>query len=100
MLGGFLVTGSLQRSKTLRSFALARAARIYPGLWAALAISTAIIGLAFTQLGFFAFMAEPQTWRYVAKNATMAIGAEAFLPGAFMKNPVSNHINSSLWTLR
>ncbi|MET3373583.1 peptidoglycan/LPS O-acetylase OafA/YrhL [Variovorax boronicumulans] len=99
-LSGFLVTGSLLRSDALRSFAVARALRIYPALWVALVVSTLVIGLSFSEFRFAEFISHPQTWRYLLKNATMLMGSEAFLPGAFAHNPFSMQVNVSLWTLR
>jgi peptidoglycan/LPS O-acetylase OafA/YrhL len=100
VLSGFLVTGSLLRSDALRSFAVARVLRIYPALWVALLVSTLVIGSSFSEFRFSDFISHPQTWRYLLKNATMLMGSEAFLPGAFEHNPFSMQVNVSLWTLR
>ncbi|MEJ8847285.1 acyltransferase [Variovorax rhizosphaerae] len=100
VLSGFLVMGSLQRSGRIGPFAVARSLRIYPGLWVALLVSTLVVGAAFSELGFRAFISDPQTWRYLARNATMVGGSEAVLPGAFAHNPFADQVNVSLWTLR
>jgi len=98
-VSGFLVAGSLERSGGLRRFAAARALRIYPALWAALVLTALVVGLWFTQLAAGDFLRNPQTWRWLGKNAVMLTG-EGPLPQAFAQVPFAGAVNGSLWTLR
>lgn len=98
-VSGFLVTASLVGSGNLWRFAAARALRVYPALWVALASTTLVVGLAFTELSPAAFFRDRQTWSYLGINALM-ITAQGPLPGAFAHVPFAGVINGSLWTLR
>jgi peptidoglycan/LPS O-acetylase OafA/YrhL len=100
VVSGFLVTGSLLKSQSAWLFTVARVLRIYPGLWVALLLTTLMVGVGFSSLSFGDFMAHPQTWRYVVRNALMVIGGESALPGSFASNPFPDAVNGSLWTLR
>jgi peptidoglycan/LPS O-acetylase OafA/YrhL len=98
-VSGFLVTGSLERSRSLRRFAAARMLRIYPALWVSLLLTLALVGLGFTDLPPGQFMRDPQTWRWLGRNAVMLTG-DGVLPGAFAHVPFAGAVNGSLWTLR
>jgi peptidoglycan/LPS O-acetylase OafA/YrhL len=100
VISGFLVTASLLKSRSVWLFTVARAMRIYPGLWIALLVSTLVVCVGFTSLSVQEFIRHPQTWRYLARNAVMITGGEAFLPGTFTNNPFAEAVNGSLWTLR
>ncbi len=100
VVSGFLVTGSLLRSKTLLEFSIARALRIYPGLWVALSWTAGTVGIWFSAESIPAYFGGIQTWKYLLKNAVMITGAEADLPGAFAANILPSVVNGSLWTLR
>jgi peptidoglycan/LPS O-acetylase OafA/YrhL len=100
LVSGFLVTGSAMKQAAVWPYVRARAMRIYPGLWMALLFTLALVGAGFSSLPAAAFFSEPQTWKYLAKNALMITGAEAALPGAFAGNPFTGVVNGSLWTLR
>lgn len=100
LISGFLVTGSAMKQAAVWPYVRARALRIYPGLWVALLFTLALVGAGFSSLPAGAFFSEPQTWKYLAKNALMITGAEAVLPGAFATNPFTGVVNGSLWTLR
>jgi peptidoglycan/LPS O-acetylase OafA/YrhL len=97
-VSGFLVTGSLERSRSLHRFAAARALRIYPALWVSLLLTLGLVGLWFTELSPGQFFRDPQTWRWLGKNAVMLTG-ESALPGAFAHVPFAAGVNGSLWTL-
>ncbi|MFG6487505.1 acyltransferase family protein [Roseateles sp. BYS78W] len=96
---GFLVTGSLLASRSIRDFLLARALRIYPGLWTALLLSVVAVGIFASTESAGRFFSAYETWKYLLRNAVMVIGAEFQLPGAFAGNPFNGAVNGSLWTL-
>ncbi len=98
-VSGFLVTASLVGSASLWRFVSARALRIYPALWVALALTTLVVGVGFTDLSAADFFRDRQTWRYLGINAFM-VTAEGPLPGAFAHVPFAGAVNGSLWTLR
>lgn len=99
LTSGFLVTSSLLGGRDLLRFAVARALRIYPALLVAVVLTVMIVGFAFTSLPPRAFFSDPNTWRHVARNATLVFGVEHNLPGAFEATPWRSAVNTSLWTL-
>jgi peptidoglycan/LPS O-acetylase OafA/YrhL len=92
-LSGFLVTGSLLK-RGPREFAIARALRLLPGLWAMLFVTAALIALWFTGA-----TKTPDFWLYVTRNAILLSNAFT-IPHVFDANPLPNTVNGSLWTLR
>lgn len=98
-ISGYLVTASLVSRPSLTDFALARARRIYPGLWVAIALSVFVLGAWFTTLGLADYLSHPRTWFYVLKNATLLFGFVDRLPGVFGDLPYPGVVNGSLWTL-
>ena len=100
VISGFLVSGSLVKQASIAPYLMARAVRIYPGLWVALLLTVLVVGWCATSASPAAFFTDPQTWRYLLRNGTMVLGAEAVLPGAFETQPFAGVVNGSLWTLR
>ncbi|OYT85704.1 MAG: acyltransferase [Burkholderiales bacterium PBB6] len=100
VISGFLVSGSLVKQASIGPYLMARAVRIYPGLWVALLLTVLVVGWCATSASPAAFFTDPQTWRYLLRNGTMVLGAEAVLPGAFEAQPFAGVVNGSLWTLR
>ncbi len=100
IISGFLVTGSLDRSRSLRRFAAARALRIYPALWVSLLLTAAMVGAFFTDLPAARFFGDAQTWRWLGRNAIMITGGDGVLPAAFAHVLFAGAVNGSLWTLR
>jgi peptidoglycan/LPS O-acetylase OafA/YrhL len=104
---GFLVSESILRRGSMRQFMLARVLRIYPGLLVATLLTALACSVWFTTLSFAEFWRSPQTWKFIAKNATLVApsGIEYRLPFTFVGNPWSKadgeggSVNSSLWTL-
>lgn len=100
---GFLVAGSLVKRQSLRDFFAARALRIYPGLWAALLISTLAVATFFTTESFNSFFLQKETWKYLLKNGILVTDVAFSLPGAFPGVPfeafAKHSVNGSLWTL-
>lgn len=99
LTSGFLVTASLVRRRDVRSFALARMLRIYPGLIVAVSLTVLAVGFRFTTLHPSSFFTSAQTWIYWARTTTLVTNVEHLLPGAFENNPWRFAVNSSLWTL-
>lgn len=98
-ISGYLVTASQVSRPSLADFAIARARRIYPGLWVALALTVFVLGAGFTTLGLGDYLGHPRTWFYVLKNATLLFGFVDRLPGVFAELPYPGVVNGSLWTL-
>jgi len=99
VVSGFLVTGSLMRSSSLKRYAAARGLRIVPGLWVALLVTAIIVCSGFSTYSPLHNLVDPRTWRYLGRNALIITGAEFWLPGAFASNPFPASVNASLWTL-
>ena len=97
VISGFLVTRSLFLRATVAKFAMARILRIYPGLIVMLLVTTVLLA-PFSSVPPIDYLANPQTWLYVARNAT-AIDINYDLPGLF-KDHASSAVNGSLWSLR
>ena len=99
LTSGFLVSGSLVRRKAVKSFAMARALRIYPALIVAVSLTVLAVGLWFTSLSSSSFFTNPQTWTYWARDVTLITNVAHRLPGAFESTPWRFAVNASLWTL-
>lgn len=97
---GFLVTSSLFTRKNIFKFILARALRIYPALWAMLALTVFVIGAFFTAIPINEYFTSRGTYGYLARCATIITGINYYLPGVFQENPYAGAVNGSLWTLR
>jgi peptidoglycan/LPS O-acetylase OafA/YrhL len=98
-ISGYLVTASLLSRPSLSDFALARARRIYPGLWVAIALTVFVLGAGATTLALADYLSHPRTWFYVLKNGTLLFGFVDRLPGVFAELPYPGVVNGSLWTL-
>lgn len=96
---GFLVTGSLLRSRSITSFAWARVLRIYPALLVAMLLSVFLLGPIFTALPLSSYFADSRTYAYLARGGTLVGGVLGQLPGVFDGNPYPRAVNGSLWTL-
>ncbi|MBX3653175.1 MAG: acyltransferase [Ramlibacter sp.] len=98
VISGFLVTGSLERRAHLRSFLLARAARLFPGLLVCLLFSALVLGPIVTTVPLAQYFHSDIPWKYIASNALM-VENRWFLPGVFESNRYGAAVNGSLWTL-
>jgi peptidoglycan/LPS O-acetylase OafA/YrhL len=94
VLSGYLIAKSWT-GKSWQEFTWARIMRIYPALWVSTILSVLLVGLFFSEPGFFA---RPTTLSYLWHNATMLphFSAQTDLPGAF---GTGHDFNISLWTL-
>jgi peptidoglycan/LPS O-acetylase OafA/YrhL len=95
-LSGFLVAGSLERCKTLVSFAGLRVIRLIPALAVETLLSAIILGTIFTEFSLGAYFSAPEFYKYFLN----IIGKIHYtLPGVFLSNPWPAIVNSQLWTL-
>jgi peptidoglycan/LPS O-acetylase OafA/YrhL len=95
-LSGFLVAGSLERSRSLIGFLGLRVIRIYPALTAEVLLSALILGPLQTTLPLPDYFTDATFFRYLV-NVTGHISYE--LPGVFLDNPNPQRVNGQLWTV-
>ncbi len=94
-LSGFLVAGSLARSRTLVSFLGLRAIRILPALLVETVLCAVVLGLVFTTLPVGDYLKSPVFAHYFLN----IIGdIHFYLPGVFAANPF-HYVNLQLWTV-
>jgi peptidoglycan/LPS O-acetylase OafA/YrhL len=94
-LSGFLVAGSLERSKTLVNFLGLRIFRIMPALSMEVLLSALILGPLLTTLTLNEYFQHPEFHRYFLN----IIGEiHYYLPGVFKENPF-DQVNGQLWTV-
>lgn len=100
LISGIFVTQSWARDPHLPRFALRRAARILPGLFVCLLLTTVLAVVFFSTHGWHGLF-ERATWRYVFGNTVLhglryiIPPSELSLPGVLDGQP----LNGSLWTL-
>ena len=104
-LSGYYIASSVLRSGDMARFARARAARIFPALWAHAALGVVVAGAALSQNGAPSHLASPSTWT-TAAYAALGIwgnpaltGSDGVLPGVFSGNPVARW-NDPLWSIK
>jgi len=97
VMSGLLVTQSWLRRPRLPAFAAARVLRIYPALFAAVALTIILAGIS-APLSWKQFLFDPVTIDFAWGNA-LAWHARYALPGAFPDNIFAGGSNGSLWTL-
>lgn len=88
VVSGFLITGSYERSTSLRSYAEKRARRIIPGLWFCLLITGAVLLV----LGYPLVSASGIGW-FLSQFAALV-----YTP-AFLRSFGFGSYNGSLWTI-
>ncbi|BAN23757.1 acyltransferase family protein [Caballeronia insecticola] len=95
-LSGFLVSGSLVRTKSIGRFLSLRAIRLYPALAVEVLLSALILGPLLTKLPLSEYFSRHEFWAYFHN----IIGYITFpLPGLFDDNPFPSITNVSLWTI-
>lgn len=95
-LSGFLVAGSLERSKTLTTFIGLRIIRIYPALICEVVLSALVIGPLLTTRSWHDYFQDRQFLTYLLN----ALGDVHYaLPGVFAQNPLPSVVNGQLWTV-
>ena len=95
-LSGFLVAGSLHRTKAISSFVALRAIRILPALAVEVVLSAMIIGPLLTTVPSASYFGS-STWIHYFLNMIGDIHYQ--LPGLFSKNPIPNVVNGQLWSV-
>lgn len=96
-LSGFLVAGSLFK-RGVGAFLWARALRLLPGLWVMLLVVPLLLWAGFSAMRFAAFFGDPETQRFVWRNALL-LGRAYTLPELFPQHPLGKSVNGSLWTI-
>lgn len=94
-LSGFLVAGSLERSKSLVGFLGLRVFRIMPALAVEVLLSALILGPLLTTASLGSYFADPVLHSYFW-NILGDIHYK--LPGLFQQNP-TDLVNGQLWTV-
>lgn len=94
-LSGFLVYRSLVRSSRIFSFAIARLARLWPGL-AVSVLLTVAVGIFLTQAHGLSYL-KGQTARFVLSNLSLIFGSYS-LQGVYCGKGLCV-VNGSLWTI-
>lgn len=95
-LSGFLVTGSLLRSKSLISFLGLRALRLGPALAIEVILSALVLGPLLTSLPLSEYFSDPKFLHYFLN----ILGDIQYkLPGLFLNNPSPELVNLQLWTV-
>lgn len=95
-LSGFLVAGSLERCRTIISFAGLRIFRIFPALVVEVLLSALILGPLLTKVDLSTYFRDPQFLHYFLN---MVGDIHYSLPGVFADNPLPSKINAQLWTV-
>jgi peptidoglycan/LPS O-acetylase OafA/YrhL len=95
-LSGFLVAGSLFRTKSLLEFAALRGIRIFPALFVEITLSALILGPLLTTCDLAAYFSDRKFWTYLLN---MFGWIHYRLPGLFLENPKPEIVNISLWTV-
>jgi len=93
-VSGFLVAGSLERSRTMGMFLGLRAIRIFPALAVESLIAALILGPLLTTRTLGAYFSHPQFWSYFLN---ILGDPHYYLPGVFTKTPYGM-VNGQLWT--
>lgn len=95
-LSGFLVTGSLLRSKSLISFLGLRVLRLGPALAIEVMLSALILGPLLTSFPLSEYFSDPKFFHYFLN----VLGDIQYkLPGLFLDNPLPEIVNQQLWTM-
>jgi peptidoglycan/LPS O-acetylase OafA/YrhL len=95
-LSGFLIAGSLQRSRTLISFLGLRAIRLLPALLVETMLCALVLGPLFTTFSPGRYFGDPG-FRHYFLNILGDIHFK--LPGVFLDNPFPGTVNGQLWTI-
>ena len=99
ILSGYMIAASVMRSGDIRSYALSRVLRIFPGLVVVTLLMWAVIGPLFSEYGLVGYWTHAETWAFPVLLISQA-DPMAALPGAFGGSPVGGAANGPLWTIR
>ncbi len=95
-LSGFLVAGSLERSRTLVSFMGLRCIRLVPALAFETVLVALFLGPLLTTFALGQYFSDPLFARYFLN---ILGDIQYALPGMFAENPWAGTVNGQLWTL-
>jgi peptidoglycan/LPS O-acetylase OafA/YrhL len=94
-LGGFLVAGSLDRTRSLVTYLGLRVIRIFPALWADILLSALVLGPLVTTLPLQEYFSASEFKLYFLN---LVGDIHYLLPGVFKNNP-EPLVNGQLWTV-
>ncbi|MDR6873015.1 peptidoglycan/LPS O-acetylase OafA/YrhL [Bosea sp. BE125] len=94
-LSGFLVSGSLERSRTLFGFIGLRLLRLLPALAVESLVAMVVLGSIFTSYTLAQYLTDGNFWAYTSNIFGII---RYYLPGVFLENPTTQ-VNAQLWTL-
>jgi len=95
-MSGYLITQSLSRSSSLKTYFAKRALRIFPALILDILIAVFVFGVISTTLPLPSYFTDPLTWEYLGNFSLYHISYQ--LPGVFADHPFTV-VNGSMWTL-
>lgn len=98
VVSGLLISMSFERSKSWFKFAMNRALRLLPGLWACIAVLVLLFGPVLTSLPIREYFQSSETVGFVGNVAFLARSHS--IAGVFDGLPSGDAINGSLWTLK
>jgi peptidoglycan/LPS O-acetylase OafA/YrhL len=98
VLSGLTVAASLDRSRDIVSFLVARMLRIFPALIVC-TLMLVIVGIALSECNAWEYLSDKRVFTYILKTMSLST-ASAELPGVFAHNPYPSVVNASLWTLK
>lgn len=95
-LSGFLVAGSIARTRNVSEFLMLRVIRIVPALFVEVILCAILIGSFFTTLPLEEYFTSDGFHDYFL-NILGIVHLQ--LPGLFTSNPMAGIVNMNLWTL-
>ena len=95
-LSGFLVAGSLERTKNIADFIALRLLRIMPAIWFVIFFLALVAGPALTTLPLREYFNNRDFFHYFLN---LICDVHYTLPGVFANNPDANAVNGQLWTI-
>ncbi len=99
-MGGFLVTGSALRVKSLKVFMVFRFFRVAPALFVEVVLSALLLGAFYTTLPLNQYYTHPQFFKYFLN---IVGDVQFYLPGVFTDGAIYDSFNSivngNLWTM-
>lgn len=95
LCGGYLISMSMEKSKTAGTFFEARLIRLIPPLFFVTFLVT-LMGGFITSLSPIDYYTSPSTWKYML-NSILVLTHN--LPGVFANNIGETSVNGALWTL-
>ena len=93
VISGFLVSASYRRSKTIKSYTVNRAFRIYPGLWVCLIVSIASVMCLKPEI--FSSVSSSELFAWLAAQVSFV----QFYNPEFLRPYGLGTLNGSLWTI-